>query len=141
MKDKQSLHLKLQEHIDCFAGTDYLTEMPTVQKEADREEAALKYLALALLHGINANAKEIEIRKSSDGGLQVIAEYRKSELPSPGNEVGSQVIQSFEQMLHMEGEKTKMPLSVGVKDSSVELQVKIKKEDKGEKVVLKFPSE
>ena len=47
----------------------------------------------------------------------------------------------FEQMLHMEGKKTKMPLSVGVKDSSVELQVKIKKEDKGEKVVLKFPSE
>jgi len=141
MKDKRSLHLKVQEMADCYATTDPLEEMAALPNDEDKEDAALKWLALAVLHGINANAKEIEIRKSSDGGLQVIAEYRKSELPSPGNEVGSQVIQSFEQMLHMEGEKTKMPLSVGVKDSSVELQVKIKKEDKGEKVVLKFPGE
>jgi len=34
-----------------------------------------------------------------------------------------------------------MPLSVGVKDSSVELKVKIKKEDNGEKIVLKFSEE
>jgi hypothetical protein len=139
MKDKQSLHLKLQEQIDCQGETDYLTEMPAVQNEADNVEGALKWLALAVLHGINANAKEITLRRSPDGMVTATAEYRKTELPSPGGAVGGQILQSMQEILHMEGEKAKMPLSVGVRDSSVELEVKIKKEDKGEKVVLKFP--
>jgi hypothetical protein len=139
MKDKQSLHLKLQEQIDCQGDTDYLTEMPAVQNESDRTEGALKWLALAVLHGINAKAKEITIKKTPDGDVRVEAEYRKSELPSPGKEVGGQVIQSFSDILHVEGDKAKMPLSVGVRDSSVELEVKVKKEDKGEKVEIKFP--
>jgi len=139
MKDKQSLHLKLQEQIDCQGDTDYLTEMPAVQNESDRTEGALKWLALAVLHGINAKAKEITIKKTPDGDVRVEAEYRKSELPSPGKEVGGQVIQSFSDILHVEGDKAKMPLSIGVRDSSVELEVKVKKEDKGEKVEIKFP--
>jgi hypothetical protein len=139
MKDRQSLHLKLQEQIDCHADSDYLTEMPTVKNETDLSEGALKWLALAVLHGINERAKEITIKKSSDGGIKVVAEYRKSELPSPGSEVGGEVIASLGRILHMEGEKAKMPLSVGVRDSSVELAIKVKKEDKEEQVEIKFP--
>ena len=50
MKDKQSLHLKVQELCDCYATTDPLKEMSDVAKDADKEEAALKWISLAVLH-------------------------------------------------------------------------------------------
>ena len=54
MKDKHSLHLKVQELCDCFATTDPLKEMSLLEKDAEGSGAALKWLALAILHGINA---------------------------------------------------------------------------------------
>ncbi len=42
MKDKQSLHLKIQELIDCYATTDPLKEMSTVKDDNEQEAAALK---------------------------------------------------------------------------------------------------
>jgi hypothetical protein len=32
MKDKENLHKKVQEHCDCFATTDYLSEMAKVKQ-------------------------------------------------------------------------------------------------------------
>ena len=58
MKDTKSLHLKVQELCDCFATTDPLKEMSVVKNDADTQEAALKWLALAALHGVNNNAKK-----------------------------------------------------------------------------------
>ena len=63
MRDKETLHRKVQELIDCFATTDPLKEMSELGKDSDKDEAALKWLALAALHGINMNAKKISIRK------------------------------------------------------------------------------
>ena len=42
MKDKHSLHLKVQELCDCFATADPLKEMSLLEKDDDRTEAALK---------------------------------------------------------------------------------------------------
>ena len=64
MKEKRNLHLKVQELCDCYATTDPLKEMSVVGKDKDQEEAALKWLALAALHGVNNNAKEITIRRN-----------------------------------------------------------------------------
>ena len=84
MKDKGSLHLKVQELCDCFATTDPLKEMSVVKNDADKEEAALKWLALVALHGVNNNAEIISITRSNDEKVKVTAEYRKTDLPSPG---------------------------------------------------------
>lgn len=139
MQDKRNLHKKMQEQIDCFVGTDYLTELGSVQNEPDKEQAPLKWLALAILYGINEKAKKIKIEKDKDGSFRISAEYRDSELPSPGGEILDRIFEDFRHMTHIETDKGKIPLSVGVRDSSLELEAKIDKEGGKEKIELTFP--
>jgi hypothetical protein len=139
MRDKETLHKKVQEEIDCFATTNPLKEMSELGKSGDVEEAALKWLALAALHGINMNAREISILKSGEGEVKVTAEYRRAQLPSPGLTIGEKIIETVRGITHLEKEKGKTLLALGVRDGSVDLKVKVKKEADGERVTLKFP--
>ncbi len=61
MKEKRNVHLKVQELCDCYATNDPLKEMSTIKNDGDKDEAALKWLALAALHGVNDNADEVTI--------------------------------------------------------------------------------
>jgi len=139
MKDKESLHKKVQELIDCYATNDPLKEMSKVQAGKDIEEEALKWLALAALHGVNANAKKITLENRSDGTVTVTAKYREGQLPSPEPEVGRKVVAALREITHLEGTKGKTALALGLRDSSIELTVKVKSEEGAEKIVLKFP--
>ena len=139
MKEKRNLHLKVQEMCDCYATGDPLKEMSIVKNEDDKEEAAIKWLALAALHGVNNNAEEITITRSSEGNVRVVAEYRESELPSPGSEVGRKIVDTLREITHIEEEKGKTPLSLGIRNDSVNLQIKFKAKDGKEKITIKFP--
>jgi hypothetical protein len=139
MKDKRSLHLKVQELVDCYATTDPLKEMSVLEKDADKEEAALKWVALAALHGINANAKEVTIIKPKGGRVKVVARYNDTELPSPGPQVAGKIISAVRDITHLEGDKDKSLLALGVRDGSVELTVRLKRDENGESLTLKFP--
>ena len=139
MKEKRSLHLKVQELCDCYATTDPLKEMSVVKNEENKEEAALKWLALAALHGVNDNAKEVTIRRSSEGAIQVTAKYRESELPSPGLEVGRKVIEAVREITHIEKSKGETALALGIRQDSLSLKIELKTEEDEEKVTIKFP--
>jgi len=139
MKEKRNLHLKVQELCDCYATTDPLKEMSNVKNDADKDEAALKWIALAALHGVNHNAKKISISRSADGQVIVKAKYREAELPSPEQEIGGNIIEAVRDITHIEGDKGKMPLSLGIRESSVDLTVKLKSKEGFERVSLKFP--
>jgi len=139
MKEKRNTHLKVQELCDCYATTDPLQEMSRLPNDADQEEGALKWLALAALHGINNNASRITIRKTPDEGVQVTAEYRRSELPSPGKAVGERIFEAVREITHIEDAKGKTQLALGMRDSSVDLRIKIKSKDGQEKISIKFP--
>ncbi len=140
MKDSESLHLKVQEHIDCFATSDPLKQMSEIQSEAgDAEEAAVKWLALAVLHGVNQNAEKITVYQNEDKSVSVMAEYRKVELPSPGNDIGARILQAVREIAHAENDKEKTLFSVGLRGEDVTLKVKMKSKDGGEKVAFKFP--
>jgi hypothetical protein len=139
MKDTGSLHLKVQELCDCYATTDPLKEMSEITKDTDLDEAALKWLSLAALHGVNSNAKKIKMYVGNDGTVQVTAEYRPSELPSPGSDIGRKVVEALTDITHIEGGKGKTPLALGIRDSSIELKVKMKAKDGGNKISIKFP--
>ena len=139
MKEKRNLHLKVQELCDCYATNDPLKEMSAVKNDADKEEAAVKWLALAALHGVNNNAKEVTISRSSDGGVQVTAKYRESELPSPGSDVGAKIMEAVREITHIEDKKGKTQLALGIRNDSIELQVKIKEKEGREKVTIEFP--
>ncbi len=139
MKEKRNVHLKVQELCDCYATNDPLKEMSVVKNDSDKDEAALKWLALASLHGVNNNAKAITISRSKDGEVRVTAKYRESELPSPGSEVGARIMEAVREVTHIEGDKGESPLSLGIRNDSIELQVKIKMKDDRENVTIEFP--
>jgi len=139
MKEKRNLHLKVQEMCDCYATGDPLKEMSIIKNDEDREEAALKWLALAALHGVNNNAEEITITRSSEGNVRVVAEYRESELPSPGSEVGGKIVDALREITHIEEDKGKTPLSLGIRNDSVDLKIKFKAKKGKEKITIKFP--
>ncbi|MGD8258403.1 MAG: hypothetical protein PVG70_12660 [Desulfobacterales bacterium] len=139
MKEKRNVHLKVQELCDCYATNDPLKEMSIVKNDEDKDEAALKWLALAALHGINDNAKEVTIVRGKDGDVRVTAKYRESELPSPGSGVGERIMQAVREVTHIEGGKGKMPLSLGIRNDSIELQVKMKSKEGKEEITIRFP--
>jgi hypothetical protein len=139
MKDKESLHLKVQELCDCYATTDPLREMSALVRDDDKDEAALKWIALAALHGINANAKKISITRGRDGKVSVEAKYRKGELPSPGSDIGGKIIETIRGITHIEKDEGRIPLALGIRDGSIELTIKLKRSENGEKISLKFP--
>ncbi len=139
MKDERNLHLKVQELCDCFATTDPLREMSQIPSAAGEEDIALKWLALAALHGVNSNASKITLSKGEDGNVRVTAEYRPSDLPSPGAAVGDQILAAIRGITHIEADKGKTQLALGLRDSSIDLAVKIKSKKGHEKVSLKFP--
>jgi len=139
MKEKRNVHLKVQELCDCYATNDPLKEMSTVKNEEDKDEAALKWLALTALHGVNGNAEKISISRSKDGEISVTAKYRESELPSPGSEVGTKIMEAVRDITHIEGDQGKTPLALGIRNDSIEIQVKMMSEEGNEKVTLKFP--
>ncbi len=139
MKEKRNLHLKVQELCDCYATTDPLQEMSRLPQDDEKEEAALKWLALAALHGVNNNASKITIHSTPGGSVTVMAEYRRSDLPSPGSEVGKHIFEAVRGITHIEESKGKTQLSLGLRDSSVDLQVKIKSKDGMDKLAIEFP--
>jgi len=139
MKDAANLHLKVQDLCDCFAATDPLKGMSEVKDDADTDEAALKWIALAVLHGINNNAKEITISSTKSDGVKVTAEYRRAELPSPGGPIGEKIIKAVRDISHLEGNKAETTLALGVRNNSMDLKIKSKHEGGDEKITIKFP--
>ncbi len=139
MKDAGSLHQKVQGLCDCFATNDPLQEMSKIQSESDTDEAALKWIALAILHGINSNAKEITIANTKKEGVKVTAEYRKADLPSPGGPIGEKIINAVREISHLEGGKAETTLAFGIRNNSMDLKIKSKHEGGDEKITIKFP--
>lgn len=139
MKDSGSMHKNVQEMCDCYSTTDPLKEMSTLKNESDTDSAAVKWVALAALHGVTNNAKEISIHRSDDGSISVLAEYRVTDLPSPGDDVAKKIFEAFREMTHIDADKGKTALALGIRDSSIDLNVKVKKKNKSEKITIGFP--
>lgn len=138
MRDMGTPHQRMQELCDCFAETDPLREMAVLHADADKEEAALKWLALAVLHGVDRNAREISLERTAEGTIRATAVYGEAEIPSPGEEIGRKIIEAARRIAHIEGEKGEMPLAVGIRDSSIEIRVAVKEGDGSEKITLTF---
>ena len=130
MKDTASIHKEVQ---------DPLREMSVIEKDADKAAAAVKWLALTALHGVNNNAKSVSIQRKADGSVKVAAEYRRTELPSPGANVGEEIFEAVRAMTHIQSDQGETALALGIRDSSLNLQVKLQKEGAEEKVTIDFP--
>lgn len=142
MKDTENLHLKVQELCDCFSTTDLLKEMSEIEKGENalsNPDVALKWLALAVLHGVNSNARKISLKQDGDGIVSVTAEYRETDLPTPGSGVANNVFEAIRDITHIEDDKGKTRLALGIKDSSLDLEISVKDKENRKKLSIKFP--
>ena len=139
MKDASNLHQKVQNLCDCFTANDPLKEMSEIKTESDHDEAAQKWLALAVLHGINSNAETISISTTKSGDAQVIAKYRTSELPSPGAPIAEKVISTVRAITHIEDVSGESPLAFGIQNNSMDLKITSTHEGGREKITITFP--
>lgn len=139
MKDASNLHQKVQDLCDCFASNDPLKEMSVVKNDSDTDEAALKWVALTVLHGINSNAEQISITTNKSGGVEVTAKYREADLPSPGTPVAEKVISSLRKITHIEDISGESTLAFGIRNNSMDLKIRSTHEGGGEKITIAFP--
>ncbi len=139
MKDMGNLHLKVQELCDCFSQTDPLKEMSKLKNDKNSLEAALKWISLSVLHGVNNNAKEISIQLDDDNLVSVTAKYRDAELPSPGAQIADNIFEAVKEMTHIEDDEGKIRFAVGIRDSSLDLNISIHNKDDYRKISIKFP--
>ncbi len=139
MRDSSSLHQKVQEMCDCYATNDPLKEMSKMQHEKDIDEAAVKWIALAILHGINNNAEEISIEHTKKGSVKVIAEYRRTELPPPDEAIAKNIVNTLKNIIHVEFSQGDSALALGLRSGSVDLHVKTRDESRDSSASIKFP--
>jgi hypothetical protein len=137
-----NLHLKLIEMCDCYLGTDYAA---TIQKvadapSADTQEEALRYLALALLFTLNEEAKQLSLKRKKDKITVTIKhDAEKIALRPPARPVFDKIIVIMRTILHMDEDKGGLPLTLGLKNDQIEVQVKFERTEDKETLKVKFP--
>jgi len=137
-----NLHLKLMEMCDCYLGTDYAA---TIQKvadvpSADLQEDALRYLALALLFTLNEQARQLSLKRKKDKITVTIKhDDEKIALRPPTKAVFDRIIAIMRTILHLEEDKGGLPLTLGLKNDRIEVQVKVERTADKETLKVKFP--
>ncbi len=139
MRESSNLHQKVQEMCDCYATNDPLKQMSEMQHESDTREAAIKWIALAVLHGINDDAEEISIQHNKDGSVKVVAEYRKAQLPAPDSAISEKILETMKEIIHADSSQGDSSLAFGVRNSSMDLKIRTREEGGESKVTIKFP--
>ena len=71
--------------------------------------------------------------------MTVTAKYREGQLPSPGAEAAAKIVSAVKEIAHIEGDSGKTALALGLRESSIDLKVKIKSDGGTDKITLKFP--
>ena len=134
-----NLHLKLQEMCDCYLETDYLAQMDHFRAKPgpDPDDEAMRYLALALMHTITEQAAKLSLKQEKgEITVKVKKDGNQEELPPPPAALFTKIIQIIRTILHFEGEKGESELSLGLRNGSLEMLVKLK--EKGDEAALKF---
>lgn len=137
-----NLHLKLMEMCDCYLGTDYAA---TIQKVADSpsadiQEDALRYLALALLFTLTEEGRQLSLKRKNDKiTVTVKHDAEKIALRPPAKSLFNRIIAIMRAILHLEEDKGSMPLTLGLKNDRIEVQVKLERTGDKEILKVRFP--
>jgi hypothetical protein len=137
----RNYHARLQEMCDCYMEADYRSEMELMASETvtDVEEDALKYLALSILYATTEKAKKLSFKKKKGEPRVTVKAEEKMELPTPPGEIADKIFEIMRSVTHLEGEKGREPFSLGLRDGSMELGVKVEKEEDKESLKFSFP--
>jgi hypothetical protein len=145
IKDDRSYHLRLQEFCDCFMETDFRKELERASKGVsgdpggDPDELSLKFLGLTLLYGANEEAKKISLQKSKEGKVLFSVEARGNyQLFPPSATLADRVFSLARSMVHLDKDRGKIPFSLGLKNSSLEINLDFARGDGAESLTLTF---
>ncbi len=140
-----NLHLKLQEMCECYLETDFTRQLNAMVKGSskDLEEDAVKYLALAIMHGVSDRAGTLKVKQKKDGTIKagLSIDDKKISLPAPSPELFERILGVIRSILHFEEGGGTMPLALGLRNSNIELVVKLKEKEGETSLKLSFPEE
>ncbi|MEJ2688628.1 MAG: hypothetical protein P8130_01505 [Deltaproteobacteria bacterium] len=140
-----NLHLKLQEMCECYLETDFTKQLNAMVKGSskDLEEDAVKYLALAIMHGVSDRARTLKLKKKKDGTIKIglTIDGEKISLPVPSPELFDRIVGVIRSILHFEEGSGSMPLALGLRNSNIELMVKLKEKEGDTSLKLSYPEE
>jgi len=146
IKDDRSYHLRLQEFCDCFMETDFRKELERASKGVsgdpggDPDELALKFLGLTLLYGANEEAKKISLQKSNQGKVLFSVEARGNyQLIPPSGHLADKIFSVARSMVHLDKDQGKIPFSLGLRNSSLEINLEFARKAGEESLVFVFP--
>ncbi len=146
IKDDRSYHLRLQEFCDCFMETDFRKELEQASKGVsgdpggDPDELALKFLGLTLLYGANEEAKKISLHKSNQGKVLFSVEARGNyQIIPPSGVMADKIFSVARSMVHLDKDQGKIPFSLGLRNSSLEISLEFARKAGEESLVLVFP--
>ena len=145
--EERSLHLRLQEYCDCYVQTDYKNQLELISKEGaaadatgEMEEVALKFLGLAIMHGITEGAKKVSLIRTVAGHISFEIEAAgKYKLPAPKPELADRMFRIMRSITHLEGAKAGEPLSLGLKNDRLELMVSFDTIDGTDSLTIGLP--
>jgi hypothetical protein len=104
------------------------------------EEVALKFLGLAILYGINENAKKISFVESQEGDIQFHIEAAgKYKFPAPAPALGEEIFKVMRSITHLDSATAKEPLSLGIKNDQIELGVEFEAIEGKQTLNISFP--
>lgn len=137
-----TMHQKLIKMCDCYLDTNYHAKLQAVATATptDVAEESACYLALALLHAITEKASRLSFkRKKEHRTVTIQVEDDKISLPTPPPAVFAGIIAAMRTILHAEGDKTAMPLALGLRSGEIEVQVKLEQGKEKESLKIKLP--
>lgn len=147
IKDERNYHQRLQEFCDCFMETDFRKELEIAGKGmsgdpgGDPDELALKFLGLTFLYGANEDARKISLQRSAEGKVLFSVEARGSyQLPPPAAALADRVIAIGRAITHIDEERGKEPLSLGLRNDRIEVTLQFDRQKGGESFSILFPN-
>jgi hypothetical protein len=135
MRDSNSLHLKLQEYADCFSESNAGSELEEISRKGaggdrtgDLTEVALKYLATAILVGIEREAQKLQItRKGAMEGECRLLGDKEVLLPKPPTGLAQAMIGIVRCITGLEADTGESKLSYGVRNDRLDIDVTVHK--------------
>jgi hypothetical protein len=148
MSRTRSPHMKLQEFVDCFLGSDHKKELEsfssphlTGSTQEKVSDEALRYLAILLLYGLDERVKDISlVRKEPDAALCRMAGEKFHSVPMPKEEIVASLFDEIEEMSGMDETKRTGKLVVGLKNDEITLNIHSTVTDNAEeKIIIHLP--
>ena len=138
----RNFHAKLQEMCDCYMDSDFQAELtrPVPVQSVSLEEDAIRYFALLILYTLTVKAPQLALKKKKGVVSVTVSSLNENKtLTPPPLEIAAKIFEIMRAITHIEKDKGELPLSLGLRNERVEVQVKLKKGEDEESLKLVFP--